>query len=76
LAGVTLCGKFKQLARHDHQGAEIALGVIADGRDHLFGHQGGGAGLLQSMPQAVLKVLRWGAFDRQAHPHTAGKLRG
>jgi hypothetical protein len=57
LSGVTLCGELKQLARHDHQGARIALGVIADRRDDFFGHQGGGAGLLQSMPQAGIAKL-------------------
>ena len=68
-----LCGGLEQVGCHDHQGPQIALGVIADGRDHLRGHQGGGAGLLQGMTQAVLEVLRRCAFDRQTHPHAAGQ---
>ena len=47
--------------------------MIAEGGDHLRGHQGGGAGLLQSMAQAVLEILRQCAIDRQAHPHAAGE---
>ena len=49
LSGVTLGGDGEQLAGHDHQGAQIALGMIAEGSDHLRGHQGRGAGLLQGM---------------------------
>ena len=73
LAGLTLGGGREQFTRHDHQGARIALGMIADRGDHLRGHQGGRTGLLQSMPQAVLELLWCCAFDRQAHPHAAGQ---
>lgn len=47
--------------------------MIAEGGDHLRGHQAGGTGLLQSMAQAVLEILRQCAIDRQAHPHAAGE---
>ena len=73
LAGLALrCGGEK-LVRHDHQGARIALGVIADRGDQLRRHQAGGTGLAQSMAQAVLEFLWRRAFDRHAHPHAAGQ---
>ena len=73
LPGLALGGGLEQLAGHDHQGARIALSVIAERGDHSGGHQVGRAGLLQGVPEALLEVLRRGAFDRQAHAHAAGE---
>ena len=47
--------------------------MIADGGDHLLGHQGGCAGLLEGMAQAALEVVWRCTLDREAHPHAAGE---
>jgi hypothetical protein len=73
LPGLALGCGLEQLSRHDHEGARIALGVIAERGDDFGGHQGGRAGLLQGVTEALLKVLWRRAFDRQTHPHAAGE---
>jgi hypothetical protein len=63
----------EQFAGHVHQGAQVALGVIAQGGDHLLGHQLCGSGLVQRLLQAVGKLVGGGAIERQEHPHAAAE---
>jgi len=70
---LALDGGCEQFAGHDHEGAWIALGMVAQCRDHLGGHQCRGAGLLEGMAQAILEVLRGCSFDGQPYPDAAGE---
>ena len=47
--------------------------MIAQRRDQFRGHQLHRAGLVQRLPEILLKFVRGGALDRQAHAHAAGE---
>ena len=69
--GLALGGGGEQFVGHDHEAAQIALGVIGQGGDHLRGHQRGRAGLVREMPQTSLESFGGGALHRQTDADAA-----
>jgi hypothetical protein len=75
-SGFALCGRGEQFVGHDHQSPQVALGMVAQGRDQARGHQCRSGGLGESVAQTRLEFIWRGAFDGKTHTHTAGQRKG
>src|SRR5439155_5813584 len=73
LPDLVVGGMSEQLAGHVHEGAQVALGMIAQGGDQLRGHQLGGAGLVQRLREAVRELVGRSTIESEAHAHAAAE---